>query len=267
MKEALRKFLHKLHGYFLGCFVSRLYSAIVIDPPKIKTVKIHGTPCRFDIGSSYEHWYISNFEDISPNESATQTYLTRIIQPGDVFYDIGANIGAYVVWLNVAFNLKATVAFEPSPDNFAVLCRNLSLNKGHHIALPVAVSDRSGYGRMFQREEGAGSANGFIVNYSGAMVAAPPASRSYIVRQEPVDAMISAGLIPPPDVVLIDVDGGEISVLRGMTGALQGVRALIVEVADNTALDVDTILTELGLTMKQERQQRRGNRVYERYRQ
>ena len=52
---------------------------------------------------------------------------------GDVFWDIGANVGAYS--LIAARVTKATVlAFEPSAQTFSLLVKNVELNNGYIIA-------------------------------------------------------------------------------------------------------------------------------------
>ena len=58
-------------------------------------------------------------------------FIVANVKPGDVFVDIGANVGQFSL---LAASLGATVhAFEPSPDNMEALKRNLDLNPSLRI--------------------------------------------------------------------------------------------------------------------------------------
>lgn len=64
-------------------------------------------------------------------EPATVNWIENYFQPGDVFYDIGANNGAHSL---IGFKfLKGNVkiyAFEPGFVTFPQLCRNVYLRQG-----------------------------------------------------------------------------------------------------------------------------------------
>ena len=50
----------------------------------------------------------------------------RVLRPGDLFLDVGANVGSYTIW---AGELGADViALEPAPDTYALLLENIDLN-------------------------------------------------------------------------------------------------------------------------------------------
>ena len=54
-------------------------------------------------------------------------FMLHLLRPGDTFADIGANVGSYTVLASAAVG-ASTVAFEPTPETFAWLQRNLALN-------------------------------------------------------------------------------------------------------------------------------------------
>ena len=60
-------------------------------------------------------------------EPWTVEWLDGCVQPGDVLYDIGANVGAFTLIAAVGRGARA-VAFEPSYANYGRLCENLHLN-------------------------------------------------------------------------------------------------------------------------------------------
>ena len=55
--------------------------------------------------------------------------VLRLLQPGDVFVDVGANIGYFsVLAASLVGDAGKVFAFEPDPDNFQLLCANAELN-------------------------------------------------------------------------------------------------------------------------------------------
>ena len=72
--------------------------------------------------------------------------ITRVLAPGEIFWDVGANLGYFT--LLAAASLKNTgqvVAFEPAQTAFSQLTANIALNPFTNIVTyPVAVTDREG---------------------------------------------------------------------------------------------------------------------------
>jgi len=78
------------------------------------------------------------------------------------FYDIGANIGAYVIRIANAFHPKKIVAFEPEAVNYSALSENVKLNGLDDVTcLPVAASNQAVYGVFWTEHGAAGNASGF----------------------------------------------------------------------------------------------------------
>lgn len=72
--------------------------------------------------------------------------LTRRLGPGDVFVDVGANMGYFSVLASrLVGDAGRVVAFEASPATYAVLAEDLALNGAGNVrAVNVAVADRPG---------------------------------------------------------------------------------------------------------------------------
>lgn len=70
----------------------------------------------------------------------------QIIRSGDLFLDVGANVGTYSLW---AADLGANVlAFEPHPDSAANLRLNVELNQLPIIVYEVALGESAGKLRL-----------------------------------------------------------------------------------------------------------------------
>ncbi len=170
--------------------------------------------------------------------------LLRTVLPGDVVYDIGANVG---YWTLVAARLTGpegrVVAFEPVPWCADAVAANIALNElGYAEIRAVAVSDTSGRDRLVV----AGDADHSLL----ASVASHPDSREEIeIDTVAIDDLVAAGAIAPPDVLKIDTEGAELRVVEGMraTIAEHGPR-LICELHDTNAAFA-ALMDELGYRM------------------
>jgi FkbM family methyltransferase len=72
--------------------------------------------------------------------------LARLIRPGDIVFDVGANIGLVCVYMHRLCNPNGSIyAFEPVEDTFWMLMETLALNRCDSVRpLQLAISDRRG---------------------------------------------------------------------------------------------------------------------------
>jgi FkbM family methyltransferase len=66
----------------------------------------------------------------------------QVLLPGDLFIDVGANIGSYTIW--TAELGAEVIALEPAKDTFALLTENVALN-GYSVE-PIEVAAGSACG-------------------------------------------------------------------------------------------------------------------------
>lgn len=81
--------------------------------------------------------------------------LKKEIEKGDVVLDLGANIGYYTLIFAKLVGQKGKVyAFEPDPDNFALLAKNVGINGYKNVILvQKAVSNKNGKIKLFLSED------------------------------------------------------------------------------------------------------------------
>jgi FkbM family methyltransferase len=71
-------------------------------------------------------------------EPWTVSWIEEWFRPGDVFYDIGANVGAYALLAAKASGKTVrTFAFEPSAPTYHDLCLNIALNDCADCVTPL----------------------------------------------------------------------------------------------------------------------------------
>lgn len=183
-------------------------------------------------------------------EPGTIRWIVDTVKRGDVFFDIGANIGQYTI---MAAKRGATVvAFEPHIFNAASLMVNLQKNGLTAADVRVITSaldcEEDGfldfnYQRMMAGSSG--SQLGHTTAETGEIFAPEMVELKHCIS---VDRLVTSNVLPPPQVVKIDVDGNELRVLEGMVAVLGSIRSLQVESHPKTWRQVTTFLADHGFT-------------------
>lgn len=127
----------------------------------------------------------------------------NMIDKGSVVFDIGAHVGFYTLLASALVGPEGKVfAFEPLQRNVAFLRQHLAINHVLNVTvIEGVVSDCDGSACF---SEGSGNAMGSIAP-NGALT----------VTAVTVDRLLEARTVPVPDYMKIDVEGGELAVLRG----------------------------------------------------
>jgi len=135
------------------------------------------------------------------------TFLINYLEEGDVFVDVGANIGYFSVYAGLCVGDSGRVhAIEPDPDNAALLAANLELNGLANAQVHrTAVADFTGEATLYRGKSNAGAHS--LVQKGGLAPGAevPVTTLDRLLAEEPKVKLMK-----------IDVQGAEISVLRGM---------------------------------------------------
>lgn len=139
--------------------------------------------------------------------------VVQSVGTADRFYDIGANVGTYTCFVASKLGSGTVTAFEPEPRNVKKLKRNLEQNGLDAQVVEVALSDTNGSIELALAEGDAGEGEHAI--------AAGESQATIEVKTKRVDTIVQEDWIEPPTVVKIDVEGAELSVLRGMKETLQ----------------------------------------------
>lgn len=141
------------------------------------------------------------------HERATVKYLKAFLKPANVFVNVGAHIGYYAVYAGKLVGRKGIVyAFEPHPDNYKMLVRNC-LHLPQVMATQTAVSDSNGEALLFEHSTSSSSHALSDISESGKSCKVPKVS---------LDEWAFINKVNKVDMVLIDVEGHELSVLKGM---------------------------------------------------
>jgi FkbM family methyltransferase len=164
-------------------------------------------------------------------ELAQGRALRALCRPGDVVFDVGANVGymALIAAREVGPDGRV-VAIEPGARSYSLLEINAARNFPDRIVTMRAACD-----------EADGTATLFVSEYSEELNSLRPDTVLGGVHEEVVPARslrsVSQQLSVSPDVVKIDVEGAEWPVLRGLFDGADAPRprALLVEAYEPNA--------------------------------
>ena len=172
-------------------------------------------------------------------EPETIQWLESNVRPGDVFYDVGANVGAYSLVADAIAGCKATIiAVEPSFATFAQLNHNVFLNQASERITPlcVALSSAMGTASFHYSDLSSGSAFHSLTTTTGD-------GASLRVLTVTMDDLVERFSLPAPNLLKVDVDGAEIAAMRGADGVLarSTLRSILIELDQSLAETADLV--------------------------
>lgn len=187
-------------------------------------------------------------------EEGTIAWLDKYLQSGDVFYDIGANVGLYSLYAAKLGRNITTYAFEPHKFTFVNLMENISANNLMRSIFPIAVplSDTSDVSVMNYAHMDSGSS----MSQLGHNI--HPENGAFVPKLEEtvycvtLDELIAKKAVPAPHHIKIDVDGNEIKILKGMSQLLASAnkpKSIQVEINPGQKAGVVAFLSGFGFRL------------------
>jgi FkbM family methyltransferase len=205
---------------------------------------------RFCCGSVRE---LNRCLKLLSKEPGTVKWIETEMKPGDVFYDVGANIGIFSIYAARHLGPNGRVfAFEPHNFKFVRLVDNIRCNSLEGVVFPcnLPLHSSEGFGYFTYDSTIAGSSNSQFLCTAGNPRGGPPVKGiSELKYAAPIDRLIELCRVPAPHHVKIDIDGNELEVLRGMRRLLespQRPRSLQIELDANQREAIIEFLKGLG---------------------
>ena len=157
-------------------------------------------------------------------------WLKTALKPGDVLWDIGANVGAYSILAAKLCPGASVISFEPFIPNFAHLWENIVLNEVSAQVTPVCVglSDTTAPTTLSIKDPRAGSA-GHQVGHQAGQTGGKLQQGVIAARG---DDLLTKLALPSPTLLKLDIDGLEIAAVEGLGETLRtaGLREVMIEI-------------------------------------
>lgn len=177
-----------------------------------------GMRMRLDLQQEKDYW-------LGTYEPDLQRSIQECVKPGWVAYDLGANVGYVTLMLARQTGANGrVVALEPLPENLTRLRENIALNNLDEriTVLPFAVVDSPGktifwLGPSDDMGKAQGSAGRSNVSYQSSIE----------VEGVTIDQLVFEDHYPLPQVIKMDIEGGEVLALQGMQRTLGEAHPLV----------------------------------------
>jgi FkbM family methyltransferase len=152
------------------------------------------------------------------DEANDMGLILHLLRPGDLFLDVGANVGSYSILAAVGTGARV-IAVEPIAQAFSALVANIRVNglESRVSAHPVGLSDRVGTLEFTVAQD---SGNHVLADGEHA--------ESAVIATTTIDALCGGAV---PTAIKIDVEGQELRVLEGakQTMAAPALLAVVIE--------------------------------------
>jgi FkbM family methyltransferase len=160
---------------------------------------------------SFLEWYIFFYGAFRPEVSKL---INRMLRPGQVAIDIGANVGMHsVIMANRVGKTGRVVVFEPDPHPMGRLRQNMALNGIDWVTtVEAAISARSEVRKFFLHDDSIG-------NFANAsLVAANVGKDTPAVEMQVfgLDEWLEENPLPRVDLIKLLAQGEEFNALQGM---------------------------------------------------
>lgn len=183
--------------------------------PKGRNVNISGFSLCLPF--RYSRFFPKNYE------TDNMEFIRNNISEGMTVIDIGAHIGLYTIAMGKIVKGSGKIySFEPTPATFKVLQKNIHLNEMNNIVRPLnkAVSDTEGTTTFYINDTGVCNSNSLAKNNNKGI--------GINVALTSIDKLVETEKISFIDIIKIDAEGAEYSVLKGSEKTLRKFRPKII---------------------------------------
>ena len=148
-------------------------------------------------------------------------YLEKILSPGKIFVDVGANYGVYtLVGSKLVGETGRVLAFEPTAQSFAILRQNIELNRSSNVdAFQVALTETRGKAWLNYGWDPVGN---WVCKKT------LESKEGEEIETESLDQLLGENGVDHVDVIKIDVEGAEELVLRGAIECLTSQHPIVI---------------------------------------
>jgi len=168
---------------------------------------------------------VSGFLAVQKIWEPFETYLfKKFIKKNTVFIDIGAHIGYYSLLCASKAKQGQIISFEPVPANFKIFEKNISLNNFQNInPIKKAISNQNESSLLYLSAESNTGDNRF---FSDDFTEEKTQRKNIKILCIGLDHFLEQSQLEP-NIIKMDIQGGEMLALKGMKKTLKSVSSLV----------------------------------------
>ena len=179
---------------------------------------------KFTVAGSDSDDYYRAFQSGGNVTDSVLLAIRPFVGDDAVCLDVGANIGLYSLALASVASRGKVYAFEPSPATFDYLRRNVEDNGLANVeSFKLAVGDQA-EGTVHFHDIPFFSAGSFAAEDGSFLTSEVLGSNYFEAPATTLDAFVAENGIDRVDLIKIDVEGAELSVLEGATETLSSMQ-------------------------------------------
>lgn len=227
-----------------GWLKARWLQLMLDRPPLTRAAAVPGTnlTVQFVVQTTFE--YFNRAQGSYTGEPDMVAWLREVLRPGDVLWDVGANVGAYSILAAKLEPGARVIAFEPYIPTFAHLWDNIALNGVSSQVFPVnaGLLDETKADALAVGDPRAGSAQHQAGQAGGSL-----RQGLLIFRGEDIPERLG---LPAPTLLKLDIDGLEAKAVAGLGRLLcrQDLREAMIEVEEGkSSAEVESLMMAAGL--------------------
>lgn len=202
-------------------------SEIITRTVRGRDIHIHVDSTQGADGPRERNWELWRADSYETKEPDTLDWIDSFVKPGDVLYDVGANIGQYSLYAAAKTDGGCRIyAFEPEALNYAKLNRNIVANQRAEsiTAYCLAVAGKTTLDVFYVKNFTPGaSLHCFGKPETQGEIAFEPQNKQGMIGVSLDDMVYTFGL-PCPTHIKVDVDGIEEDIVAGADRLLTDAR-------------------------------------------
>ncbi len=189
--------------------MQRLYAILRGNPGHIR-LSLNGAQVVFSARTPQE---LRCVEGAWFGEKKMLSHVLSRVRAGDVFLDVGSNLGLFTVFAAKAVGPGGKViSFEPEAIAHKRLAENIRLNGLHNVQLfKLALSDSRATRKLILGDPDSVSQSSHLADDDGP---------SEAVETAEYDGLVASQSFPIPSAVKMDIEGHEFAALKGMSATL-----------------------------------------------
>jgi FkbM family methyltransferase len=207
--------------------------------------KFNGTIANFSDFNRRFSFFIENEHDLIQRhhlncelyENEELQIISSYTKGANIFFDIGANVGNHTAFFSQVLDAERIVCFEANPFTAEILKINILLNDISEIVnssyLGIGIGDSFGNFQVtYPQKNNIGAAR--LLELSNEDISNNLETPVAVVPVIPLDSL---NVLEIPDFIKIDVEGMELSVLKGMHHMINSYRPKLFIEVDNINLE------------------------------
>ena len=196
------------------------------QPPLVIDSPVPGTAISIKFAAHTWFEFHNRAQGSYTGEPDMVEWLKSQLRPEDVFWDIGANVGAYSVLASRLCPQARIYSFEPFIPTFSHLWENIVLNGASDRVFPLNMGllNKTAPETLAVNDVRAGSSQHQVGGSGGV-------ATQFVLSMRGDDIPARLG-VPFPNLLKLDIDGLEVAAVEGLEGVLKNpaLRQAMIEV-------------------------------------